>query len=39
MLNRETVFDFFRKDKPLSFKEITQLMDLSRPEASLSKGS
>ena len=34
MLNKETVFDFFKaKTKPLSFKEITQLMDLSRPEA------
>jgi ribonuclease R len=34
MLNKETVFDFFKgKAKPLSFKEIIQLMDLSRPEA------
>jgi ribonuclease R len=34
MLNRETVFDFFReKSKPLSFKEMIQLMGLSRPEA------
>ncbi len=34
MLNKETVFDFFKgKTKPLSFKEIIQLMDLSRPEA------
>ena len=34
MLNRETVFDFFKgKTKPLSFKEIIQLMGLSRPEA------
>ncbi|MDH4232740.1 MAG: ribonuclease R, partial [Nitrospirota bacterium] len=34
MLNRETVFAFFReKTKPLSFKEIIQLMGLSRPEA------
>src|SRR5512139_1159351 len=34
MLNKETVFDFFKgKTKPLSFKEIIQLMGLSRPEA------
>lgn len=34
MLNKETVFDFFKgKAKPLSFKEIIQLMALSRPEA------
>jgi ribonuclease R len=34
MLNKETVFDFFKgKAKPLSFKEIIQFMDLSRPEA------
>lgn len=34
MLNKETVFDFFRgKTKPLSFKEIAHLMGLSRPEA------
>ena len=34
MLNKETVFDFFKgKTKPLSFKEIIQLMDLSKPEA------
>lgn len=33
MLNKETVFDFFKgKAKPLSFKEIIQLMALSRPE-------
>jgi ribonuclease R len=34
MLNRETVFAFFReKTKPLSFKDIVQLMGLSRAEA------
>ena len=34
MLNKETVLDFFKgKAKPLSFKEIIQLMGLSRPEA------
>lgn len=34
MLNKETVFDFFKgKTKPLSFKDIIQLMALSRPEA------
>ena len=34
MLNKETVFDFFKgKTKPFSFKEIIQLMDLSKPEA------
>jgi ribonuclease R len=34
MLNKETVFDFFKgKAKPLSFKEIVQFMGLSRPEA------
>ncbi len=33
MLNKETVLDFFKgKTKPLSFKEISQLMDLSKPE-------
>ncbi len=34
MLNKETVLDFFKsKRKPLSFKEIIQLMGLSKPEA------
>jgi ribonuclease R len=34
MLTRETVFDFFKgKTKPLSFREISQLMGMSRPEA------
>ena len=34
MLNKETVFEFFKgKTKPFSFKEISQLMGLSRPEA------
>ena len=34
MLNKEAVFEFFKgKAKPLSFREITQSMGLSRPEA------
>ena len=34
MVNRETVFEFFKgKAKPLSFREIIQLLGLSRPEA------
>ncbi len=34
MLNKETVFGFFKgKTRPLSFKEISRLIDLSKPEA------
>jgi ribonuclease R len=34
MLNKESVFEFFRdKTKPFSFREISQSMALSRPEA------
>ena len=33
-MNRETVFEFFKgKTKPLSFREIIQLLGLSKPEA------
>ncbi|OGW28363.1 MAG: ribonuclease R [Nitrospirae bacterium GWC2_42_7] len=35
MLNKETVLSFFKtkSSKPLSFKDIVDLMDISRPEA------